>query len=304
MSALWRNHSTRSEADTMSLAKSEADGLEALAQKIIGLKERYGKNIVKDFLACKWSIGREICQTRLTTDASYRQLERLARTSYEDLRCCEHFYDKYPKQDYELKAWRRHVAELPQIEEAEEVETTAAPVLDGKYGTIYADPPWPYDNQSTRAATSNHYKTLTVDDICGFKVGDTSVGDLAAPESHLHLWTTNAFLFEAKRVLEAWGFEYKSVFVWVKPQMGIGNYWRVSHEFLILGVKGGLTFKNHNAMSWMRHDRLGYSEKPDAVRLLIEEVSPAPRLELFGRKHVEGWTVCGDEVPALVEMRL
>jgi N6-adenosine-specific RNA methylase IME4 len=217
------------------------------------------------------------------------------------------FFEKYPRQDYELKAWRRHVAELPErtdVEDVEAAETPGIAIPDGKFGTIYADPPWPYENQSTRAATSDHYKTLTLDQICEFKINDIPIKDLAAPESHLHLWTTNAFLFEAKRVLEAWGFEYKGAFVWVKPQMGIGNYWRVSHEFLLLGVKGGLTFENHSAMSWMRHDRLEHSEKPDAIRLLIEEVSPSPRLELFGRKRVEGWTVCGDEIPALVETRL
>jgi hypothetical protein len=60
-----------------------------------------------------------------------------------------------------------------------------------KFGTIYADPPWPYGNQATRAATKNHYKRhndLSVEDICNLPVDD-----LAAEAAHCHLWTTTDF---------------------------------------------------------------------------------------------------------------
>jgi N6-adenosine-specific RNA methylase IME4 len=160
-----------------------------------------------------------------------------------------------------------------------------------RFGTVYADPPWAYSNQGTRAATDNHYVTMTVDEIAALPVRD-----LAAPQGHLHMWTTNAFLFECPRILEAWGFDYKGVFVWVKPQIGLGNYWRVSHEFLVLGVRGGLTFDNHAARSWLEIDRGTHSAKPEQVRHLIETVSPGPRLELFGRAAAPGWTVWGNEV--------
>src|SRR5262245_52721300 len=74
-----------------------------------------------------------------------------------------------------------------------------------KFRTIYADPPWHYTNAASRGAAQNHYDTMTVEEIAGLPVQQ-----LAASESHLHLWTTNAFLFEAKQVIEAWGFTYKS----------------------------------------------------------------------------------------------
>lgn len=162
---------------------------------------------------------------------------------------------------------------------------------DRTFGTVYADPPWQYGNQGTRSATDTQYATMKLDDICALPVSD-----LAAQRSHLHLWTTNAFLFDARKVLEAWGFEYKSCFVWVKPQLGIGNYWRVSHEFMLLGVRGGLRFADKGQTSWMQHDRLKHSQKPYAVRSLIEKTSPPPRIELFGRVLIEGWTVWGNEV--------
>lgn len=122
------------------------------------------------------------------------------------------------------------------------------------------------------------------------------VRNLVPDNAHCHLWTTNAFLFEAKEVLEAWGFAYKSVFVWVKPDLGCGHYWRVSHEFLALGVRGNCPFLDHSQQSWIHQARTEHSAKPERVRRLIERVSPAPYLELFGRHCVEPCAVFGDPV--------
>ena len=160
-----------------------------------------------------------------------------------------------------------------------------------KFGTIYADPPWKYGNQGTRAATNNHYETMTVNEIA-----ELPIKDLTADEAHLHLWTTNAFLFESKKILEAWGFEYKGVFIWVKPQIGLGNYWRVSHEFMVLGIRGSLPFADQFQRSWLQERRTTHSAKPESVRRIIELVSPGPFLELFGRRTTEGWVVWGNEV--------
>ncbi len=161
-----------------------------------------------------------------------------------------------------------------------------------KFGTIYADPPWAYGNQATRAATDNHYPTMTVEDIAALPVGD-----LAADQSHLWLWTTNGFLFECPQIFAAWGFEFKSSYVWVKPQIGIGNYLRNSHEFLLLAVRGGLVGAATDVKSWGEFNRQEHSAKPDRIRVdVLERVSPGPRLELFGRKTSPGWTVWGNQI--------
>ena len=161
-----------------------------------------------------------------------------------------------------------------------------------KFGTIYADPPWRYQNQGTRASTGNHYAgDMSVEEICAMPIGE-----LCADKCHLHLWTTNAFLFECPKIFAAWGFTFKSSFVWVKPQMGIGNYWRNSHEIMLLAVKGGQTALNRGQMSWIECSRGKHSAKPDAARHQIEKLSPGPFLELFGRKKVEGWTVFGNQI--------
>lgn len=159
------------------------------------------------------------------------------------------------------------------------------------FGTVYADPAWQYGNQGTRGSTGDHYVGMTVDDICALPVAR-----LAAEKSHLHLWTTNAFLFDAQRVMEAWGYTYKSCYVWVKPQIGMGNYWRVSHEFMLLGVRGGLTFAANNLRSWGEFRRGQHSAKPEQIRDLIHVSSPGPRIELFARRAVEGWTCWGNEI--------
>ena len=127
---------------------------------------------------------------------------------------------------------------------------------------------------------------MSVEAIC-----DEPVAQLAAVNAHLHLWTTNAFLRDAFRVIDAWGFSFKSCFVWVKDEIGMGNYWRVSHEFLLLGVRGRLRFRDRTEPSWKLCRRTVHSRKPEAVRLLIEKVSPGPYLELYGRRKMGGRAV-------------
>lgn len=170
---------------------------------------------------------------------------------------------------------------------------------EGKeFGTIYADPPWAYDNKATRASAEGEYaNVMTLEEIC-----NEPVPEICLPDGHLHLWTTNGFLFDAKRVMDAWGFEYKSCFVWVKPQMGIGNYWRVSHEFLLLGVRGkAKSFARHDYKSWGEFDRTEHSRKPRRIREMIETVSPGPYLEMYGRQQVPGWTVYGNQVSEQIQ---
>ena len=162
-----------------------------------------------------------------------------------------------------------------------------------KFATILADPPWRYDNVASRAAAENHYRTMTVEEIC-----NEPVPQLVGSQAHLHLWTTNAFLEPAFRVMRAWGFEFKSCLVWVKPTIGMGNYWRVSHEFLLFGVRGRLPFGRNDISSWVLAPRTVHSRKPFRFRELIEHVSPGPYLELYGREEQPDtdWTVFGNQV--------
>jgi N6-adenosine-specific RNA methylase IME4 len=176
-----------------------------------------------------------------------------------------------------------------------------------KFRTIYADPPWAYGNQGTRAATGNHYVTMVPAEIAALPV-EKIVADVA----QLHLWTTNAFLRDSFNIIEAWGFTYKSILVWIKPTIGIGNYWRVSHEFLLLGTRGSAMFpmeanpdnlgkkrvpdERHSRNSWVQASRTEHSMKPHIVREMVEDVSHPPRLEMFGRQTYDHWVVWGNEI--------
>lgn len=184
------------------------------------------------------------------------------------------------------------VGERPSSETGKVADLHRLVMLGKKYGTIYADPPWLYDNQGTRAATGNHYNGLTVDQLC-----ELPIRQLAADDAHLHLWTTNAFIFDCPRIFEAWGFEYRSALVWVKPQLGIGNYWRNSHEYLLTAIRGNAKrFNDRSLKSWIECDRGAHSAKPEMVRHMIERASTGPYLELFGRLPAPNWTVWGNQV--------
>lgn len=162
-----------------------------------------------------------------------------------------------------------------------------------KFKTVLADPPWKYSNTASRAAAENHYDTMTIEQIC-----NEPVCQLIEDSAHLHLWTTNAFLEAAFEVIRAWGFEYKSCMVWVKPTIGMGNYYRLSHEFLLFGIRGKLKFARNDVCSWRQAPRTRHSKKPFCFRELIEQVSPGPYLELYGREEQPNtdWTVYGNQV--------
>ena len=83
--------------------------------------------------------------------------------------------------------------------------------------------------------------------------------------------------------------------VWVKPQMGIGNYWRVSHEFLLLGVRGGLGFNDHAQRSWLEVSRRQHSEKPEEFYDVVRRVTDGDRIDIFNRRQIDGFDVWGNE---------
>ena len=122
----------------------------------------------------------------------------------------------------------------------------------------------------------------------------------AAEEAHLYLWTTNAFLRDAFDLLDTWDFDYKATLVWVKPQMGMGNYFRISHELVLFGIRGGLKTLRRDARSWFEAERGKHSAKPQAFYQLVETSSPGPYLDMFNRDGGKlfrraGWDGWGNE---------
>lgn len=162
----------------------------------------------------------------------------------------------------------------------------------GTYSVIAADPPWQYGNAGTRNAAGKQYPTMTIAQICDLA---PTVKGFAADESHLYLWTTNNFLREAFDVMDAWGFEYKTLLTWVKPQMGLGNYFRSGTEHALFGTRGKLPTQSRSAVNWFQAARGRHSAKPQHFYELVEQASPGPYLEMFARTRRLGWDSWGNE---------
>ena len=100
---------------------------------------------------------------------------------------------------------------------------------DKKYRVIYADPPWSYnDKQDTvyHGGAVKHYPTMPLEDICTLPIP-------AEKNAVLFLWTTSPMLEDAFKVINTWGFKYKSSFIWDKVSTAMGNYNSVRHEFSV-----------------------------------------------------------------------
>lgn len=166
----------------------------------------------------------------------------------------------------------------------------------GKFKTIYADPPWSYNDSGCSGAAAPVYEggTMSLEDI-----QELPVSEIANPSSCLlWMWTTWPMIREhaPHDVLAAWGFRWVGEVVWLKPGLGIGHWLRPATEVLILAVKGKpkLT-KTDGLKAFLDAPKGKHSEKPDEAYEFIERIAPKPRIELFARKARDGWMRWGDE---------
>ena len=179
-------------------------------------------------------------------------------------------------------------------ENAEKIETLATPLeAQGLFQTIVIDPPWDWGdegdvNQFGRAKPDYH--TMPIEEI-----ENLPVGKIADDNCHLYLWVTNRSLPKAFRLIDAWGFRYITCLTWVKPSIGMGNYFRGSTEQVLFAVKGSQPLKRRDVGTHFeapRGDR--HSAKPDEFYHLVESCSYGPYIDIFGRKGRDGWSVWGE----------
>ena len=178
---------------------------------------------------------------------------------------------------------------------------------DKRYSTIYADPPWRFQNRTGKVAPENkklnRYETMPLEDIMALPVEQ-----VAAAKSHLYLWVPNALLPDGLAVMKAWGFEYKGNIIWEKVRKdggpdgrGVGFYFRNVTEILLFGVRGD-NFRTlapaRSQVNLSRTQKREHSRKPDEIIPIIESCSPGPFLELFARGDREGWDMWGNQATA------
>lgn len=190
----------------------------------------------------------------------------------------------------------------------EDLRETAAGL---RFGTVLVDPPWRFDNRTGKMAPEHkrlrRYATMSFDEIAALPVKD-----LAAPQCHLYLWCPNALLGEALGIMKSWGFTYKTNIVWYKVRKdggpdgrGVGFYFRNVTELLLFGVRGRLRTlaPGRRQVNIVVGRKQEHSRKPDGAYSIIESCSPGPRIELFARRRVSGWTQWGDQVDSYSNTR-
>lgn len=255
-----------------------------------------GQRIYNDPLYQKFSKGNNQFIRQLCND-----LRINIKTGYS----CIHFYEKYIHGKFsdvsnvletlpEGKniSWHKIVnLYLPQPKE----NKVTIPLPTGEFDVIYADVPWRYDFSETMVReVENQYPTMTVEEIEQIQVPSAS-------NAVLFLWATAPKLREALRVMESWGFEYKTNIIWDKEIIGMGYWARGQHELLLIGVKGVYPAPSESMResSVYREKRTIHSKKPEHYHSLIEKLCPNGKyLELFARTKNgrEKWTFWGDEV--------
>ena len=175
-----------------------------------------------------------------------------------------------------------------------------------KYNTIYADPPWQFQNRTGKVDPENkrlnRYPTMTIEDI-----KTLPIADLAGEKAHLYLWVPNALLPEGLAVMDAWGFDYKSNIIWEKVRKdggpdgrGVGFYFRNVTEMLLFGIKKKSSPNRtlqpaRSQVNLIRTMKREHSRKPDEMIPIIEGCSQGPRIELFARGVREGWDMWGNQ---------
>lgn len=167
------------------------------------------------------------------------------------------------------------------------------PLPEGTYNVILADPPWRYEfSETTERAIENQYPTMDLGAIKTLQVP-------SAKDAILFLWTTAPKLEEALMVMRSWGFKYRTCAVWDKEVMGMGYWFRIQHELLLVGVKGNFSPppEGKRLRSVIREKRTGHSKKPIVIYEMIENMFPSGKyLELFARNQRQGWKKWGNEI--------
>jgi len=198
----------------------------------------------------------------------------------------------------ERKREQERLSNAEKVKEAAPVSTLSEAADQGlSWPTIAVDPPWDWGdegdvNQMGRAKPD--YATMPFEQI-----ENLAVGEVAEKDAHIYVWSTGRSLRKAFALLDAWDFRYITTLVWVKPNFGMGNYFRGSTEFILFGVRGSLPLKRKDVGTHFTADRPGgHSAKPDAFYELVASCSPGPGLDIFGRRDLErlpeGWSSYGE----------
>lgn len=168
--------------------------------------------------------------------------------------------------------------------------------LNKTYKVILMDPPWSYNNKP-KGHVGEHYDTMSIEDLSLL-----NISKLADKDCVLFMWTTFPQLPDAIKLINDYGFLYKTGLSWHKKTrkgkdyFGQGFIFRSAAELLLVAYKGHPKPKNRKTRNSLDAVCLGHSIKPEKSYKLIEDLFDGPYLELFSRLDRKGWDCVGNEV--------
>jgi len=228
-----------------------------------------------------WSTGKVAKADKVWKEADEKTKEKIK----DDEKSIDETYREIRKE--EKKKQRKEKIR----KQKEAIENGDVNLPEGKYEVIVIDPPWPYgrkyDPEGSRVA--NPYPEMEISELKELEIPATK-------DSIVWLWTTHKFIWEAKKLLETWGYDYKACLVWNKKKLGMGSWLRMQCEFCLLGIKGNPSIDLTNQRDIIHEKRQEHSKKPNKFYEMVEELCIGRKLDYFAREKRQGWDVYGDEV--------
>ena len=177
--------------------------------------------------------------------------------------------------------------------------------MSNSFNLVYADPPWGFDSGRTGGSMTSHaanvYPTMTDAAIAALPVWK-----LTDTDALLALWVPTSKKDVGLRVMDAWGFRYKTTVYWVKVyggrRMGMGHWMRGGVEELLIGLRGHVRPWRIQRPGHVAENVLRHSEKPHAFRQLVYNGTmnklprPLSAVELFARRRYKNWTPIGNAI--------
>ncbi len=188
-------------------------------------------------------------------------------------------------------AYKQTLVQTQLQQQVEALRKEPPPMPKGPFRVIVVDPPWPYGTEYDPVGrrVGSPYPEMSIEELCALKIP-------AHEDSILWLWTTNAFMRHAYRLLDAWGFQEKTILTWVKDRMGMGTWLRGQTEHCILAVRGKPVITLSNQTTVLHAPVREHSRKPEEFYALVESLCPGSKVELFARTPRRGWAAYGDEI--------
>jgi N6-adenosine-specific RNA methylase IME4 len=189
------------------------------------------------------------------------------------------------KKDEKIQQRKEYIQEQKQA-----IENGSIELPKGVFEVVAIDPPWnygrEYDPDSSRVA--NPYPEMSQSELLELKPP-------FADDCVVFLWTTHAFLFDAKELMNKWGFTYKANLVWDKEHIGMGAWFRMQCEFCLVGIKGKPIWNNTKWRDIIREPRREHSRKPEIFYEMVNEITVGRKLDYFSRGKRNGWEVFGND---------